>query len=221
MRIIAAFFIVVVYLLVFSVSFGIAKPVRFEPENISDFQFYSVQFGQPPVAGMVLREKPGPSAQSKMSRASAIIIYTGENDSMSIGPIPIEPPSYLFWNDQLFSLGFRPDCSDAQRHSCFETIINALNQEYNLTRLGYRHQENIFGTHDRWEFLTDSNTLVFASITMSEDKVIQSYIRFTDKYLVDQMGYESNPDKYNPFEVWVDRERELSRNQCDLLQDIL
>jgi hypothetical protein len=203
-------------------SSATAQPVRIEPEEISDFQFQSVHFGQAPVAGMVLREKPGHPDRTMTSRASAVLNYVDRNDSLSVGTVLIEPPSYLFWNDQLFSIGFRPDCSDAQLRSCFETVVNALDQEYNLTRIGYRHQENIFGSHDRWEFLTDSNTLVFASITISAGTVIQSYVRFTDKYLADQMGNENNPDKYNPFEVWMDRERELSQhNQCALLQDIL
>jgi hypothetical protein len=206
-----------VFSLIICTSLAIAEPIQIEHNNISSFQFDTMYFGQIPSHGMTLIELPGSLASPG---ESLISLYKNQSTSTSIGDVPIEPPSCMFWDNQLFSIGFSIVCSDDQSQQCFVEVLKELSKNYGLKRLSYQHQENVFGSHDRWEFLTDSETLLFASLTISMGKVVDNRIRFTDKFLVDQMGYSNNPQGYKQMQIWLDNSQKAVSANRDILSFI-
>ena len=90
---------------------------------------------------------------------------------------------YNFWNDQLYRIGFRVDCTPQEPEECIEDLIRSLDREYDLTPLTKSDwQQFISGRRSILrEFVSSTGAIIRVRASTHANEWNQPYVDIVDK----------------------------------------
>ena len=183
-----------------------AGSIVLDTSQMPDLNFRGVQFGQSPTANMVCvhgyckSQSPGGDGRVKLSLSS----YNLSGDTIDISDVPITPPKYSFWKDQLYQVSFSLDCEPDEADACVDVATNALNEQYGLTIVA-SFDEIIYperlAFHSR-EYVTRSGALVVTLRMMQDGTWENPRVIIYNHNMRDQVALAANP-KYKAKKIRV------------------
>lgn len=162
-----------------------------------DFEFGGYKFGQSPSANMVcvsgFCKSQAPGGDGDFTSPFSVYETPGAV-STQIG-MNVVNPRYNFWEDQLYRIGFRVDCTPQAPEECFDDLIRALDREYDLTPLTKSDwQQFVSGRRSLLrEFVSNTGAIVRVRVSSHADEWNQPYVDIVDKSIADRVGSTLSP----------------------------
>ncbi len=170
-------------------------------DEVAEFEFGGLHFGEPPAPDMICTRGPCPSAQLGVGINHQKTILSGYKHPVDLthyAEVEISAPRYDFFADQFVQASFRILCDPVQADICAMTVVEALDQHYRLT-LEQEHlritSPNMESTFQRYR------TASGKQITLHRDKVKGQWqnpvVKLYDEALMQTVRQAANP-KYSP-----------------------
>lgn len=150
-----------------------------------ELEFSGYRFGQHPAANMVCysgyckSQAPGGDGQIDFPFS----VYETPGAVSTLSGLAVVNPRYTFWDNHLYRVYFRVDCSPLEMSSCLEDIVKTLDREYGLTPLVASDiQQFIEERHVvTREFRTDSGAFIRVRSASQKDQQTMPSIDIIDQ----------------------------------------
>ena len=168
-----------------------------EQLSFVDLEFGGYKFGQSPSANMVcvsgFCKSQSPGGDGDFNSPFSVYETPGAV-STQIG-MTVVKPRYNFWNDQLYRVGFRVDCTPQPTEECVDDLIRSLDREYDLTPLTQSDwQQFVSGRRSMLrEFVGRTGAIFRIRVSSNANEWNLPFVDIADKSIADRVGSTLSP----------------------------
>jgi len=157
-----------------------------------EFEFNGQRFGAAPAFAMNCLRGDCPQHPSTFPIAT----YTLNGGLREYAGVPVTPPRYTYWQQQLSRVLFRLECDVPQGAQCLDAVVAQLDARYDLTLL----KENTLVHHasdsHTWErlYVTGAGAVVTTRLTCWEGAWELPLVEIIDQRAMNEAALAANPD---------------------------